>query len=49
VRLNTDRLGGSFDFGKQRLIAAFAIGTVTHNGAKTSFFQFRQLVGENLF
>lgn len=46
MRFNTDRLGLTFDFGKQGLIAAFAIGTVTDNRAKTGVFYFCQLVGK---
>ncbi|MNI75643.1 hypothetical protein D3C73_1318170 [compost metagenome] len=49
MRLDAVRLGDSFDFGKQGLITAFAIGTVADDGAKTGVFQFSQLVGKNLF
>jgi hypothetical protein len=49
VRLDADRVGGAFDFGKQRLVSALTIGAVAHDGSKAGGFQFGQLAGENLF
>ena len=48
-RFDTDGVGGAFYLGEQRLVTAFAVGAVAHDGAKAGGFELSQLAGENLF
>lgn len=49
IGFDAARQSGTFDLGKQGLVAALAVGTVTDNGAESGFLEPGDLVRQELF